>query len=246
MRVARWFPPIGIGTILMLLACVGRGEVRGATAQSSPVQVKPVDEASEDSVFSAYRSALRTAVRDRDVAALLTAVAPDLRSRLAEWLDPKRALHGGEKEDWRELEQLLALGGTFTATRGAVKGRREFCAPYVYSAYPWPVPSGYGSEVDPSVLLEADVAVHAAPSSTSPVLTRLSYALVQEVGGGYPGDGRPGPTWTLVILQDDREGYVLDTQIRSPTDYHACFAQIEGRWQMVRFARDITPTGPSR
>ena len=246
MRASRLGQRLGMGAILMLLACVGKGEVRGVTVQGSPVQVKPVDEASEDFVFSAYRSALRTAVRDRDVTALLTAVAPHLRSWLAEWLDPKRALHGGEKEDWRELEQLLALGGTFTTTRGAVKGRREFCAPYVYSAHPWPVPSGYGSEVDPSVLLEADVAVHASPSSTSPVLTRLSYALVREVGGGYPGDGLPGPAWTLVILQDDREGYVLDTQIRSPTDYHACFAQIEGRWQMVRFARDITPTGPPK
>lgn len=241
MRASRLGQRLGMGAILMLLACVGRGEVR-VTAQGSPVQVRPADEAREDGSFATYRADLIRAISKRDAHAVLAFMAPDLARVWRSWLlTPRESFSGGEQSTWDHLAQLLALGGTFTTTRGAVKGRREFCAPYVYSTFPWPVPSGYG---DSWVVLEADVPVHQGPDGSAPVLARLSHELVR--AGGAVGPLPHGPFWVSVELPDGREGYVRDAQIRSPTDYHACFAQIEGRWQMVRFARDITPTGPPK
>lgn len=215
------------------------------TAQAKPaqaLQLRPVDEAAQEPAFHAYRADLIAAVRARSADGVLSAMGTDLRKRFEHWLRRPPAVFGGsEQEDWTRLEQLLVLGGTFTTTRGALKGRREFCAPYVYSAYPHPLPEDLRGELDPWVLLEADVPVHMDHDPASVVLTRLSFAVVKADGGGIPSRGGQPPTWTLVYLPGERIGYVLDSQIRDPVDYHACFATVEGRWQMVRFERGLSP-----
>ena len=51
-------------------------------------------------------------------------------SRGKDALRGRLAWNGGDNPSWAHLESALALGGSFTTTRGRVEQRREFCAPY--------------------------------------------------------------------------------------------------------------------
>ena len=42
-------------------------------------------------------------------------------------------------------------------------------------------------------------------------------------------------SWRAVRLPDGRAGFVDRRYLRSPIDYRAAFARIDGRWQMTLF-----------
>lgn len=202
----------------------------------------PVDEARLDPGFKAFRDRFIAAVKARDVSVVLKLMSPQLRSKLESWLSRPRSdfIGGAEQVDWGEFDRLLALGGSFTTWRGAVDGRREFCAPYVYSAYPSRIPAPIEGENDPWVIIKAHVPVRAEPSLKARVVTYLSYELVKADGWLGP-DQENGLQWAEVALLNGREGYVREGDIRDPTDYHACFAKVDGQWLMTAFARDVYP-----
>jgi hypothetical protein len=139
-----------------------------------------------------------------------------------------------------ETEHALALGGTFTTSRGAVPGRREFCAPYVYSAFPEELPRWLEGEENPWAIIGSNVPVREQPRPSARVLTRLSWELVK-ADGWRDADPKGRLQWANVTLPDGRSGYVQEGQIRPTTDYHVCFAKIDGRWLMTSFARDEYP-----
>ena len=68
------------------------------------------------------------------------------------------------------LVEALSLGGTFTTTRGSIAGERQFCAPYVYSAFPKDY-TDRDKEGDPSVLIQKNVAVRARPDDQAPMVS---------------------------------------------------------------------------
>jgi hypothetical protein len=196
----------------------------------------PVDETDQDPQFAAFRRAFMQALIARDATVVLQAMLPDVQSRLSALALPREHFGGrGLHADWERLEELLALGGTFTTTRGAEVGRREFCAPYIYSAYPRPVPWDLADELDPWVIISPKAAVRAQPHESAAVLMWLSYELVK-----MSGDARD-PEWYGVIGYDGREGWVASADIRDAADYHACFGQIDGRWLMTAFERGLPP-----
>jgi hypothetical protein len=63
-------------------------------------------------------------------------VEADRREGSENWQLVDRWLSHAAPEDWASIERPLLLGGAFTTTRGAVHGRREFCAPYPYASFP--------------------------------------------------------------------------------------------------------------
>jgi len=210
-------------------------------AQAPSLQLSPIDEAATDPSLTEFRRTLVNAVRDRDVDRVLRTMTPSLaKSWKGLWgMIPIDQLGSGGA--WVELGRLLAMGGTFTTTRGAIVGRREFCAPYVYSAYPKkPLPEGMFDDVDPWVILGDKIPVYAERKVSSTVLIYLSYSIVR-TGGGLLGPEPDGTFWAPISLPDNREGFVGSTQIRSPSDYHACFAKMDGQWRMTTFARDVSP-----
>ena len=90
-----------------------------------------------------YREALLKAVRARDADGVLTAMAPDVRRRFEHWLRlPQKVFGGGEQEDWNHMEWLLALGGSFTTTRGAGRRHPHAVVPHLQVAPLKPVSSG--------------------------------------------------------------------------------------------------------
>ena len=138
---------------------------------------------------------------------------------------------------------MLSLGGRFTTSRGAQPGRREFCAPYTYSAYPSQLNSiveamaGHDDnpESDPWVILGERVPVLERPTASAPVVGYLSHTLVIPSRAESPGS--PRVRWREIFMPDGQTGWIPAEQIRNPADYHACFARIDGQWRMTAFNR---------
>ena len=118
----------------------------GATSPRFPLL--PVDEATHDNSLLKFRAELIAAVKRRDVEGVMRNVDANVdRSRDKDALRGRLSWNGGDNPSWAHLESALALGGSFTTTRGRVEQRREFCAPYTYSTYPWPVPLQFTDEL---------------------------------------------------------------------------------------------------
>jgi len=201
-------------------------------------QLLPVDAATEDESLRIARDAALAAAKTRNVDALMTLVSPTvfigegpnapgatqrvLRESLA---DPKY-------QWWQGLEDALSHGGAFTTTRGAMAGQREFCAPYFYATFPMELPDAVQGERTPWVVIDKDVAVHAAPDAKSRVLARWSYVIVQANGGEQEDAKIPGVRWQSVDFPEDSESFVLANKIRNPEGYHVCFAKEWGKWRI--------------
>jgi hypothetical protein len=192
------------------------------------VAIPPVDEALEAAGLSEFRERLLSAVQQRDRATIVALVDP---SRIVE-NEPLRSvleevLGLPDHSYWLALERSLQLGGSFTTTRGAQTGRREFCAPYTYSRYPRPRPSGFQGETEPWVIVGSQVPVRAEPDEASQIIARLTNELVEVNGDEQPGSS---PQWYGVVTSEGREGWVSSAAIRDPEDYHLCLAEIDGEW----------------
>jgi hypothetical protein len=212
----------------------------------------PVDQAPSDAVLSRTRAELISAVRERHAEAVLRLISPDVVvqstagdgrgwTQIANALSPVRKPGPDDPEDeyWKGLESALALGGAFTTTRGAVLGRQEFCAPYVYATMPdaATMPESVRGEVPPWALIKKNVEVRAAPSSRAKLLMRLSYALLQAPGADHR-DPETGKTWQSVELPDGTEAYVPAEAIWDPARYYVCFAKDQNRWLVSAFGRN--------
>lgn len=210
----------------------------------NPVQPRLLflDEARQDPSLERFRAALMNTVKKRDARRLLEASSHEIQKRFNSGLDPKGTFKPLVYDiEWQELETILSLGGSFTTRRGSVQGRREFCAPYVYSAYPEPINTivermaGHNEnpEGDPWVVLGSKVPIHEKASSNSKVLMYLSHDLVIPTGTESPGS--PPPQWFGVYVPGGGIGWIRVEQLRNRDDYHACFAEIGGEWKLVLF-----------
>ena len=68
-----------------------------------------------------------------------------------------------------------------------------------------------------------------APRLDAPVVAPVSYSIVRLI------DRADGELWSHVRLGDGRRGYIWHAYVRSPADYRALFALIDGRWRMTAF-----------
>lgn len=244
--------PVALGVVarVMLVAgglIVGFGGASGQDQVAgqgpglyTPLTVAPVDEAALEPTFGEYRRAFLQALATRDAEQTIEMVHPDLRKEVfVEHLRRGRSFAGGEESSaWRELEKAVSQGGAFTTTEGAVSGRREFCAPYAYVRYPRlsPVLSEIG-EAEPWVVMGRNVAVRRSPSIKAAVIARVSYAVLPVDDRDAPDESGGPIVWQGVYLPNGWYGFVADDLLWGKRDYHACFAQVDGRWFLTKFAR---------
>jgi hypothetical protein len=201
-------------------------------------QLRPVDAATEDESLRTVRDAALAAAKAKDVPALMSLVSTlvvigdggDAPGGLKPWL--AETLSNREHEWWRGLEDALSHGGAFTTTRGAMEGQREFCAPYFYATFPEQVPEAARGEGTPWVVIDKDVAVHAAPDAKSRVLARWSYVLVQATGADRRDRMNPDVLWKSVDFPENSESFVLASKMRNPEGFHVCLAKEWGRWRI--------------
>jgi hypothetical protein len=156
----------------------------------------------------------------------------DNRHKFEQWL-----INVPHAEDWAHLDRALSLGGAFTTTRGAVEGRREFCAPYVFarSATHADVPEIVQGEGLPWAIVTRQVAVHAKPDLKSAVLGYVSYVLVQADNLNAYDPADPQVRWQVLYLPGDQVAYVRAETIQDPQGPSVCFAKVSGQWMVSAY-----------
>jgi hypothetical protein len=119
-------------------------------------------------------------------------------------------------------------------------GRREFCAPYPYSAYP-KLPGDLFEATENGFawpVLGRNVAVRERPDIRSRIIARLDYNLVPVLDVDAPDNSGAAYVWQMVILPTGRLGYVEASLLWGPhRDWHLCFAQFGGSWKVSLFDR---------
>src|SRR5262245_56349265 len=152
----------------MTLLSVG-SIVIGLIAQGLGV-IEPVDEAARRPDFFAFRAQLQSAVARHDAAAVLDAVAPDVKNSFGgndgvEEFKQMWRLDQQDSELWQELGAVLALGGTF-------QGTQEFVAPYTFSRWP----NGLDA-FDHVAVIGANVRIRSAPRADAATIGQASFSI---------------------------------------------------------------------
>ena len=136
--------------------------------------------------------------------------------------------------DLAHLVHVLKLGGRFTVTRGAQRGRREFCAPYFYTTYPRDAPAELrgGEYSEPWIVHGEDVPLLTDHDDDAPAVAYLTNELVK------PPDRHYGE-WDGIDLSNGLRGWLKrGHRLYDPHSAHiACFAQINSRWIMTVYKR---------
>jgi hypothetical protein len=197
------------------------------TATATPVddgrrRLMPIDEASQDPSFLAYREKLLGVLKAKDTTALQPFVDPKIRTTFGEgggWDDFTKQwkLPSSDSRLWTELTTILGHGGSFEE----VMGVRRFCAPYVYSDWPEDLDS-----FEYLAVIGDDVPLYENASAESKVVATLDHEIVRAV------EGMGGGEFRHVELSDKKQGWIRRDQARSPIEYRACFTKASGQWRM--------------
>ena len=199
----------------------------------------PIDEAKSDPALMAFRTRVLNALMTNDAKFLAEHSAPELEMDVSKWT-AKNSKEGLDPF-YAELIRAVRLGGTFTTTRGSQQGRREFCAPYVYSAFPADYPALSGDEINneghPWAIVRREVLVRRRPSQSAPIVSRLrNFELVLPTTLTSPSDV---PRWFQITTPDRKVGWVSAADILDPADLHVCFAKVGGEWRISAIGRSM-------
>ena len=194
--------------------------VSDATAQQTFL---PVDQAASQPDFFTFRAHLQAAIARRDAAALLAIIHKQIKNSFGgddgiEEFKKKWKPEGSPSDLWKELGTALALGGSFDR-----EGR--FIAPYVYSRWPEKTDS-----FENLAIVGVNVRVRESPRNDSAAVDSLSFVIVPLHREQKEHEG-----WTAIRRRNGKPGYVASQYARSPIDYRAVFARIDGRWQLTTF-----------
>ena len=215
-RVIRLAPAVLLGAAILA------GGSPSLAAQE--LRVLPVDEAAQDPGFFAFRARLQRTIAERDTAALLAVVHPEIKLSFGDDYGIERFretwLAEPEPSIWAELGTVLALGGRFYDDS-------TFAAPYTYTDSP--------DEADPFEALIAlgdSVPLYAAPDDHADIVGILSFDVVRHA---WDAPGLVPEGWVAVRLRDGTVAYATLATVRSPIYYRAIFDRREGRWRMNIF-----------
>jgi hypothetical protein len=194
----------------------------------------PVDEASKDPTFKAFRDALIDAAKRKDTQFILGVVAPDIQNDfgggngIQNFKTKWRLGKTEESKLWAELDTVLSMGGSFRAE----EGKKTFWAPYVYST--WPDDFDCGEDAQCYAVTGDHVNARREPGSAAPIVASLSYDIVKSKIEDTESKKTPDG-WTKVIVPGGATGYVATRFLRSPGDYRAGFARVKAKWLMTAF-----------
>lgn len=190
--------------------------------------VKPVDEATKDASFLAFRNKLIAAVEKKDSKHILSIVAADIKNGF-----------GGEdgitnfKKQWKIEQKDSKFWEEFSAViknGGKLNGRTMFTAPYSFDGFP--------SDLDAfehDVIFGNNVNLRETPAMDGKVVDRLSYNVVINVETRVKPGTNDVPDWIQIKTLGGKTGWVKAEYVRSPIDYRAGFEKKRGVWKMTFF-----------
>ncbi|MFI0400322.1 MAG: SH3 domain-containing protein [Thiolinea sp.] len=216
MHLFKSTPLIWLQSSLLLLVLILSLPTQAAT------MLQPVDNASKDPSFLAFRSQLLKTIERKDAKAFLAVVNKNIHVSfgMENGIEDFKKMWGLNKpatsQLWAELSKVLKMGGSFS-------NKTTFVAPYVFSE--WPEDK---DAFENWVVIAKDVNIRAKPSTNAAVLKKVSYEIL-------PVEFSENEQWVTVKLDNGKQGYIASQYIRSSVDYRAFFEKINGRWQMTVF-----------
>jgi len=222
LRETAWnWPLLAAGAVIFGLA-------GASSAVARDLRLEPVDEASSNAEFAAYRAALLDAVRRRDADYVVARADPEIKLSFGGDYGResfRRSLTGKEEWQgesyWRELQTVLELGGVFL-------GDGAFCTPYLACI---DVPGC--PECDPFetvYVTRTDAVARVKPDHGAKVAATLSWDVLQL---DYEATGAEG--WYPVKLPDGRTVFLSGRDSRMAVDYRARFEKTAEGWRMTVF-----------
>lgn len=190
--------------------------------------VRPVDEASRDASFLAFRTKLIAAAEPRDLKYVMGVMDPKIKLSFGghEGLKGFRELYTKEEEFWEAFLPVITRGGKWLSEPGSAK---IFSAPYTFSAFPDDL-----DFFEHHVIFGSNVNLRESPSMTGRVIERLSYNVVK-LTGSQPADLDTPREWFRVETLGGKKGWVKSDFVRSPLDFRAGFEKKRGVWKMIYF-----------
>jgi hypothetical protein len=207
----------------------------GILSQSAVYAEKltPIDEGAADPSFKAFREEVLAAAKQRDKEFIFSISASNIKYTFGrgDGLADFKKYSGFSKPNdpiWGELIEVLMLGGIFKKTKD---GKRYFCTPYVFCKDKDIVKlNGQTvSAFDYVVILKPNTPIRQKPNADAPVVEVLSYDIVKS------DHSYSNPIWAKITTPTGKSGYVLERDVRSPVDYRAFFAKVNGKWTMTLF-----------
>jgi hypothetical protein len=204
------------------------------------MELLPVDEASEDPSFLAFRDSLTTALEVNDTTFVFGRTQEDVFNGFGGdgGIDELREFYWGE--DFRlDLLTTLNLGGRFSPADELGDGvAAQFVAPYTYDYPPTPDdwPDAFDWYFETSAVVVVPTEVVGAPGGE--VLATLGHSIVIR-SDWWPAvnpDGIQEPVWSEVRLADGRVGYALAENLRGGSDFRAFFEKHDGAWVFTGWA----------
>lgn len=196
------------------------------------LRVMPVDESDRDPSLVQFIDRLRMAVRHHEPERLVELVSPRVYNGLGKESGIQKfaeywRVDAIDTQIWSVLEPMLELGGGFVRSEKGV----QYCMPYVFTEFPDNL-----DIFEHAAVLEESVQLMSEPSSSSSLLTKLSYNIVRVQDWHSVPDMNQTPDlfWIKVSTLDGQEGFLRRQEIRSPSDYSACFLQNRnGAWTLT-------------
>ncbi len=193
--------------------------------------VTPVDEAKNDASFYAFREKLVAAVKKRDAKYILSIVDRDIKNSFGgndgiEEFKKRWKINGSKSEFWDEFLPVITNGGKFIK-----EGTNKlFFAPYSFNSFP--------EDLDAfsySVIFGNNVNLRSKADAVSPVVSSLSYNIVEIVEAVKEKENAEKVLWYEVKTLGGKRGFVKAEFVRSPIDYRAGFEKKNGKWKMTAF-----------
>lgn len=192
--------------------------------------VTPVDEASQDASFLAFRTKLIAAAERKDLAYVKRIMDPNIKLSFGGHAGLKGfdQLWKNKADFWDQFLPVIKNGGRFTG-----EGRNKmnsFAAPYLYTEMPDDLDA-----FDHHVIFGNNVNLRERPSMQAKVLDQLSYNVVKAKDTVFSASDRSKPEWIRIETLGGKTGYVNARYVRSPIDYRAGFEKKSGVWKMTFF-----------
>lgn len=197
--------------------------------------VKPVDEASKDASFLAFRTKLIAAAKRRDANYVLSVVDQNIKNGfggndgIAEFKKQWQIDRPGSRF-WAEFLPVVTNGGAFGKEPGAAV--KTFFAPYVFSSFPEDLDA-----FEYSAIFGNNVNLRDAADLKAKSLGLLSYNVVKiDFQNSVKKSGSEDDyEWLKIETLGGKKGFVSAEFVRSAIDYRAGFEKIGGKWKMVYF-----------